>query len=214
MSETLQEQSKTKGNIFQAIWGLKDILQQKPFMTFLFAMSGPMIIYMAFLAISSYIYIEWFDLSETEYSMFFAINSLILIVGPRIYLVLRNRISTKQTIGIGLATIALSAILILLFGKQSPYLFLITFFPITFASGFLRSFATNILLAQDNMNAGAAASVINFSNTAMGALGMLLGALAWSNYVEAISFIAFIGVGFSLIIWAMYLLKKYSLKGL
>ncbi|WP_322969177.1 Bcr/CflA family efflux MFS transporter [Faecalibacter sp. LW9] len=80
VTETLLPEKRLAGNIFQSILSLGDILKNKPFMTFLVAMGGTAIIYMAFLAVSSYIYIEWFKLSETEYSFFFAANSLLLIV--------------------------------------------------------------------------------------------------------------------------------------
>lgn len=72
----------------------------------------------------------------------------------------------------------------------------------------------NTLLAQENMNAGAAASVINFSNTAMGSLGMLLGGLNWGHVVNGIAYITFIAMTFSILLWSLFNIKKMNLKGI
>lgn len=213
LTETLPEHKRLKSNIFRSIWSIKDVIRIPSFMTFLFALAGPMIIYMSFLASSSYIYIQWFGLQETQFSIFFAVNSMILLIGPNVYLWARTRMSAHQIITMGFGLILLSAVLILSFGKLSPYSFLICFAPITFASGFLRSFSTNTLLAQENMNAGAAASVINFSNTAMGSLGMLLGGFNWGHVVNGIAYIAIIAMTFSILLWSLFNIKKMKLKG-
>lgn len=64
------------------------------------------------------------------------------------------------------------------------------------------------------MNAGGAASVINFSNTALGSFGMFLGTLGWTNYVFGIGCIAIIGTLFSYSLWLYFQRKNYQLDGL
>lgn len=214
VTETLVPEKRLAGNIFQSILSLGDILKNKPFMTFLVAMGGTAIIYMAFLAVSSYIYIEWFKLSETEYSFFFAANSLLLIVGPNVYLKVRNRFTSAQIIQFTFALLVLAGFLIIFVGKYSPYLFLLTFFPVTFSNSFLRAFASNILLGQKEMNSGGAASIINFSNTALGSLGMMIGAIGWSNYVEGLGYTALIAMMISISCWVVFVKKGYKLHGI
>lgn len=214
LEETLPKNQRLNANVFQTIYSLKDVLVKKPFMIFLFSMTGPTFIYLGFLALSSYIYIDWFGLSKTTYSIFFAINSLVLIVGPRTYIFFHKKLNAKQIIRYSFVLIFLSAVLLLTVGHTSPYVFLICFFPITFSNGFLRSFATNVLLGQENMNAGGAASIINFMNTAMGALGMVIATLGWNNVVQGIGAVALIGVLFSIILWRIFLVQKMSLKGI
>lgn len=214
VSETLSPEKRLSGNMFKSVLSLKAIFRNKPFMYFLVSMGGTAIIYMAFLSISSYIYIKWFKLSETEYSMFFAANSLLLIIGPNVYLYVRNKFSAQQIIKFSFSLILLAGILIIFVGKYSPYLFLLTFFPITFSNSFLRSFASNILLGQKEMNAGGASSVINFSNTALGSFGMFLGSLGWSNYVQGVGYIALIGMSISITCWIIFLKRGYKLHGI
>lgn len=213
VTETLLPHKRLTGNIFQSILSLGDILKNKPFMIFLVSMGGTSIIYMAFLAVSSYIYIEWFKLSETEYSLFFAANSLLLIVGPNVYLKVRNKFTSAQIIQFTFALLVLAGFLIIFVGKYSPYLFLLTFFPVTFSNSFLRAFASNILLGQKEMNSGGAASIINFSNTALGSLGMMIGAIGWSNYVEGLGYTALIAMVISISCWIIFVSNKFKLHG-
>lgn len=214
VTETLDKKDRLKGNIFTSVLSLKDILINKPFITFLLSMYGMSLIYMSFLAISSYIYIEWFNLSETEYSLFFAVNSMILLVGPNVYLLVRKHLLPNQIVQITFATVLIAGFLILTIGKISPYLFLLSFAPITFSNGFLRSFSSNILLGQKEMNSGGVSSVMNFSGTALGAIGMMLGTLGWTNYVQGLGCITFIGVSFSITLWIIFLKKGYKLHGM
>lgn len=214
VTETLDKKDRLKGNIFTSVLSLKDILINKPFITFLLSMYGMSLIYMSFLAISSYIYIEWFNLSETEYSLFFAVNSIILLVGPNVYLLVRKHLLPNQIVQITFATVLIAGFLILTIGKISPYLFLLSFAPITFSNGFLRSFSSNILLGQKEMNSGGVSSVMNFSGTALGAIGMMLGTLGWTNYVQGLGWITFIGVSFSITLWIIFLKKGYKLHGM
>ncbi len=214
VTETLKKEKRLKGNVLESIFSLKTIIVNKPFMLFLVAMGGTSIIYMSFLAVSSYVYIEWFKLSGTEYSLFFAANSLLLIIGPNVYLYLRNKVMPKQIIKFTFTLIIIAAFLIIFVGKYSPYLFLLTFFPITFSNSFLRSFSSNILLGQKNMNAGAASSVINFSNTTLGSLGMVIGSIGWSNYVVGIGYTALIAMCISVTCWMIFLKRGFKLNGI
>lgn len=213
-TETLKPANRLKGNVLQSIYSLKNILVNKPFMIFLLSMAGSSIIYMCFLATSSYIYIEMFQLTETEYSLFFAMNSLVLIIGPRVYLKARKSYNTKQIIKFTFTVVSITALFIIFVGPISPYLFLLTFFPITFCNGFLRSCATNVLLSQPNMNAGGVSSIINFSNTALGALGMMIGTIGWSNYVVGLGIVCLIAMTYSIGLWLYFNKKGYQLKGI
>lgn len=214
LEETLPKNQRLNANVFQTIYSLKDVLVKKPFMIFLFSMTGPTFIYLGFLALSSYIYIDWFGLSKTTYSLFFAINSLVLITGPRAFIYLHKKLTGRQVIICSFGLIGLSSVLLLTVGQTSPIAFLICFFSITFSNGFLRSFVTNILLGQENLNAGGASSVINFAHTAMGALGMVIATLSWANVVQGLGFVTLIGVIFSVLFSKVFLAKNYALKGI
>ncbi|UYW01702.1 Bcr/CflA family efflux MFS transporter [Flavobacterium agricola] len=213
LTETLTPETKLKDSVFRSILSLKHILVHKPFMVFLVSMGGPSVVYMAFLSLSSYIYIDWFQLNGTEYSLFFAVNSLLLLVGPRVYLAVRHQVTPKQIVKIAFGGIVLSSILLFTIGTLSPYLFLIAFAPVTFSNSFLRSFASNVLLGQDNMNSGGAASIINFSNTGLGAMGMMLAALPFGTNIQRLGFVIVIAMALSIYLWYYFNKKGYQLRG-
>lgn len=212
--ETLQKENRLQGNIWQSFIPLGGIFTNNSFMLMILTTGMSSLIYMGFIAVSSYIYVQWFGLSETNYSLFFAINSLVLILGPFVFVRVRNLISGIKLLYIGLTVITVSGILISTIGVTSPLLFLLCFMPITFSNSFLRTFATNVLLGQPNMSAGASASVINFSYTALGSVGMIVGALAWDNFVIGLGTIAICAGITGLTLWFMYNKLKLSLEGL
>lgn len=212
-SETLSKEKRFEGNILETFKSLGSIYGNKPFMTFLLSTGFTSAIYMAFIAISSYIYMDWFKLSETQYSLFFAFNSIILMIGPNVYLKIKNKLTPRQIVVYSFATIMLGGILTLSIGKYSPFIFVLTFLPITFSNSFLRAFSANVLLGQKEMNAGATASVISFTNTGIGTLGMMMGALPWLNYIFGLGFIAVIAMIMSFILIFYFFKKKYKLNG-
>ena len=211
--ETLSKDKKFEGNILQTFTSLGSIYKNKPFMVFLFATGCTAAIYLAFIAISSYIYIDFFNLTETQYSLFFAFNSIILIVGPSIYLKVKDKLTPRQIVLYSFGTIMLGGVLTILVGSYSPFIFVLTFLPITFSNSFLRAFSANVLLGQKEMNAGAAASVINFTNTAIGAFGMILGALPWMSYIFGLGSIAIIAMFISFGLIFIFFKKGYKLNG-
>ena len=212
-AETLAKEKRLKGNILDTFKSLGSIYGNKPFMVFLLATGCTAAIYMAFIAISSYIYMDWFKLSETQYSLFFAFNSIILMVGPSIYLRVKGKLTPKQIVLYSFGTIMLGGVLTLSIGHISPYIFILTFLPITFSNSFLRAFSANVLLGQKEMNAGAASSVISFTNTGIGSLGMMLGALPWMNYIFGLGCIAVIAMTISFGLITFYFKKGYKLNG-
>ena len=211
--ESLPKDKRFKGNILENFISLGTIYKNKAFTVFLLATGFTGAIYMAFIAISSYIYMDWFKLSETEYSLFFAFNSIILMIGPNVYLKVKDKLTARQIVLYSFGTIMLGGILTILIGKYSPFIFVLTFLPITFSNSFLKAFSANVLLGQKEMNAGAASSVISFTNTAIGALGMVLGALPWMNYIFGLGCIAVIAMILSFGFIFLFFKQKYKLQG-
>ncbi|MBN9294671.1 MAG: MFS transporter, partial [Flavobacteriia bacterium] len=170
-------------------------------------------VYMAFIAVSSYIYIQFFGLSEETYSIFFAVNSLVLMVGPNIYILVRKMIPPTKIPLISYSSIFIAGILIATIGRQNEYLFLLTFMPVTLSLSFLRAFSTSTLLAQPDMNGGATSSMINFTNTALGAFGMLLTSLPWINHIVGVGSIAIISMLISGIMMLLFHRNGLKLQG-
>lgn len=207
--ETLAVDKRVKGNIFDSILSLGTVLRHKPFMSFLSSTALVTVVFMAYLSVSSYIYIQWFGLSETVFSYFFAMNALLLMAAPKLYVMVKPRFRPAVILKTTLVVIFVASLLTAVIGRLSPIIFLVSFAPVALSSSFLRAFVTDMLLAQPGLNAGASVSTISFTNVALGAVGMLIASLfAEFNLVEVLGSIGiFVSILSALLVW------RFTTKG-
>lgn len=97
MKETLPKENRLKENVIKSFSRLGVVLKNGTFATFLIAIVLTQIPMMAYITTSSYIYVKQFGLSTTIYSLFFAGNSLVSVIGPVLYVFLRNKKSSVLT---------------------------------------------------------------------------------------------------------------------
>ncbi|WP_159991317.1 Bcr/CflA family efflux MFS transporter [Pelistega ratti] len=211
--ETLSVERRLKVGVFQSILSLKEVIKNKSFMLFLFSTAMTSVIFMGYLAISSYIYIAWFSLSETSFSFYFAANSMLLVLGPKTYLIIKKRYKPSVILRSALFIIFTASILTATIGQYSPLLFLICFAPVALSNSFMRSFATDVLLGQPEMNAGASASMISFIYVALGSIGMFITSAVDTGYVITLGIIGIVVSIVSFILVHYYTRYGLSLKG-
>ena len=187
--ETLPEHKRYHGGILNSLTLLREIRRKKYFMSALIMFSILSAPYMAYLSASSFIYVEFFDLSAQEYSYFFAVNSAASILGPILYLKLKDLMTNVGLLRLTFFVAMMSGILVLSVGKTLAAIFLLSFVPFTVIESVARPFAMEILLLEAKENIGTASSMINFVPTLFGSLGMMLGTLPWGNFVNGLGII-------------------------
>lgn len=200
-TETLDEVRRYKGSVFHSIGLLADVGRQKFFMLLLLMFAIAHAPYMAYLSVSSFVYIEHFMLTPQQYSYFFAFNSAASVAGPMLYLRLKNIASDQTMIRMCLIVPAISGTLILATGHWSAINFLIAFLPFTVIGAVARPLCMNILLNRVKENAGTASSMINFINILFGSIGMMAGALPWSDLIDGLGIIILTAVFISTVLW-------------
>ncbi|MDD1760854.1 MAG: Bcr/CflA family efflux MFS transporter, partial [Methanothrix sp.] len=152
LEDTLE--NRYTGTARQA-WGrLMAVAKNPGFTTLLAIFSLLSVSSLAFIASSSYIYINGFGLSEQVYSYYFAFNALGMISGPMLYLRLARHFSRRSIITACFAAIACSGILIALLGGRSPHLFAIVLLPATIMSSCVRTPGSNLMLEQQEEDTG------------------------------------------------------------
>ncbi|GAP15934.1 drug resistance transporter, Bcr/CflA subfamily [Longilinea arvoryzae] len=213
LQETLPPQARYHGKPFGSIGRLIAVGKNKSFSFFLLVVAMIPTAFMAYIAVSSYIYIDFFALSETTYSLYFAINSAVLILGPILYIRANRSMATRKVVPALFTLAAVSGAAILLLGRISPLAFLLSFAPLSFCSSSIRPLSTNILLNQQDSDTGSASSLINFGNTALGSLGMVLGTLPWSNFVTGLGTIVLTCALLGLAGWILFTKSGLRLKG-
>lgn len=190
--ETLDPEDRYDGTVAGSLKNLVVAAKDKGFSSFLLIVSSFNLPYMGYVAVASYVYIQFFGLTEVAYSLYFALAALMGAVGPFVWMfaqrVMNARNFTSLMIVIALAT----GIAMIVVGQLSATLFCIVFLLYTIAESCIRPYSTNILLSQREDDTGAASSLINFAQTAAGCIGMGLVVLPWPNYV--------IGVGAVIVI--------------
>lgn len=174
------------GTILQTIARLGVVIKNPGFSSLLIVFSLAGIPTFAFLASSSYIYIDVFGLSEQVYSYFFALNAVFLVLSPMLYINLSRRFYRWSIITACFIVVAISGALVGSLGNLNPWLFAVTLIPTTIASNCVRPPGANLMLEQQQEDTGSASALIGCISLLMGSVGMLLVSLDWSNIILAL----------------------------
>lgn len=212
--ETLPEAERYEGTLLGSLGRLVVVGRQMQFLapTVIFALYS--LPFMGYIAISSYIYVDYFGLSEQVYSYFFAANACVSLIGPILYVKFFRRFD-KRAFATGSMVLAIvCGVAMLTVGKWSPWLFLISFAPFSLMGTAVRPFSTNIMLDQVQSDTGSASSLINAVNTVMGSIGMVAASMAWSNIVSGLGVIIAAVSLVELVLWQALLHSKVQLVGL
>ncbi len=184
LSILLEETNKNpfKGSVLQVISRIPVVLKNPGFSLLLLTFSMITIPLMAFVASSSYIYINGFGLSEQEYSYFFASNAIFGFIGPLLYIHLIKYFQRRTLIIGSYSIVALSGILILNLGNMSPWLLAACLYPSTLCIMLVRPPTANLMLDQQEGDTGTASSLIACYGLLNGSLGMFLISLNWPSF--------------------------------
>ena len=213
-SESLPAEEKLTGNLPSVYKRMAGVCRHKSFMTFLFAMGIFSLPFMAYLAVSSYIFVEGFGIAGTTYSYMLAVNAILGTLGMLLLQRLTKGRSNK-TMGVIVIIFAfVSSFILLGAGHLNPAVCFIgtTFMVISaFAA---RPYALGILMSQFDGDTGSVSSVFNFTLVFIGCLGMAAGTLPWPTYITGLGTCClFAGVLGALLMYAT-VKAKVPLKGL
>ncbi len=211
--ESLPARERTHDDVLPTIGHLTWVLKSKPFVMFLLTVAMFNIPFMGYIAVGSYIYIDAFGLSELGYSAFFAVGAVAGSVGPFIWLFAQKFMNARQFTTLILAVCLVAGVSLMLFGDISEYSFCVLFVLFILAESCARPYSTNILLNQHDGETGAASSVINFTHTIFGCVGMLCAVFPWPSYMFGVGALVTISIAISICIW-FYALKNVKIRGI
>lgn len=210
LQETLPAKERTQNSTLQSILGLRKVAKKPNFSSLLLVGAFIAAPFMAYLALASYIYIDGFGVSETTFSMYFAINAAASILGPVIYMRFGAH-SVKRVINVGIILALVSAVLILTVGNNGPIIFLLSYVIYSIVTSYFRPLISDLLLSATKTDVGAASAVMNFGFTVVGSIGMVVGSLAWSSYISGLAITMLIFISITILVW-FYILKAKSIK--
>ena len=213
-SESLPAEEKLTGNLPSVYKRMAGVCRHKSFMTFLFAMGIFSLPFMAYLAVSSYIFVEGFGIAGTTYSYMLAVNAILGTLGMLLLQRLTKGRSNK-TMGVIVIIFAFVSSFILLGAEHlnAAVCFIGTTFMVISAFA-ARPYALGILMSQFDGDTGSVSSVFNFTLVFIGCLGMAAGTLPWPTYITGLGTCClFAGVLGALLMYAT-VKAKVPLKGL
>jgi DHA1 family bicyclomycin/chloramphenicol resistance-like MFS transporter len=180
--ETLN--TRYTGTLSQSIGRLAVVLKNPGFLSLLIVFSLLSFSSMAFIASSSYIYIDGFGLSEKLFSLYFAFNALGMIGGPMLYLRLSKRFRRYSIIIAGFISTFLGGLLVYHLGSLQPWIFALCLFPVTIMGSCIRTPGANLMLEQQEEDTGSASALMSCFGILMGSIGMTVISQEWGDTIR------------------------------
>ena len=210
--ETLPENEKFEGSVIGSIGRLFAVGRNVSFIVPCFIFSMYNLAFMGYISMSSYIYVDYFGLSEQVYSYFFAANAGLSMLGPMLYVKFFSRASKKKFAFSCFAIYAVCGFAIMTIGGLAPFLFWLGFAPFSLTGTITRPFSTNIMLDQQDGDTGSASSLISGVATVFGSVGMVTLSM-FSNPVMGLGTIICITGIVSLAGWTLLMKSSLPLRG-
>ena len=173
MRESLLQRSTDHSTVRQ-ILRLLVVLRNPHFSWLLTLFSLMSMFVLGYIGISASIYVTRFQQSAQVFSYYFAANALLLLLGPMLYLVLSRRLGSLRVITMCLVAVITTGALLVTLGGRGPVVFTLCLLPGTLGNSVMRPPSTNLMLEQQEVDVGAASSLITCSWCTFGAVGLAL----------------------------------------
>lgn len=209
--ETIAE--RTTEMLLPSLGRLGKVLQNRGFTLLLILFSLGAASTFAFIASSTYIYQNDFNLSGQEYSYFFSVNALGMIAGPMIFLWFFKRVHTEKIIlGCYVSTL-ISGLLVCFWGSSQPWIFALCILPASIAGSCIRPGSANMMLEQQQGDTGSVSSLMGCAGLLMGALGLQVISMPWGNTIVALGVMTFTTAAIGLVAWPFVIRHVVRLPG-
>ena len=210
--ETLSDEERYEGTVLGSLGRLVAVGKNIGFLVPCIIFSLYNLAFMGYIAMSSYIYVDVFGLSEQLYSYFFAANAALSMIGPMLYVRLMTGFDKKKFALTCFALYAVCGLFIVVLGGNAPFLFWLGFAPFSLAGTITRPFGTNIMLDQQSGDTGSASSLINGVATVLGSIGMMCAAM-WGNIVAGLGIMICLTGIVSILGWLLLMRSSVPCRG-
>lgn len=211
LPETLEKSRRVSGGVLPALLGLVNVAKDRNFSLLLIVISMFGVPFFAFVAVCSYICIDYFGLSYLQYSLFYGGICMLSFTAPFVYLWMDKRMKGKTDLWACFAMFIVTVIGLFAVGKVSILLLFIVFIPYTYAEGISRPLGMVLLLNQHDDTSGAVSALTGFSTSVIGSLGSVVATLSWSNYVTGLAWILSGCCLIALVCWLLLLFLKVKI---
>lgn len=163
----------------------------------------------AYVAVSSYVFIDDFGMSNTAYGVYYAVGTTFSVMAPFIYLLLAKKLNSRMIVRITILLMLMSGVMFLTVGKINPVLLILCVVPMYFSEGIIRPLGLVILLDEYSYVAGSASALVSFVVNIVGAVGTALATIGWSSMIHGTGLITTACVIVAILFWAVICAKGY-----
>lgn len=211
--ETLPENERLQGTVGQALGRLVVVGRNPGFALLMVVMAMVNLPFMAYLGAGSYIYVDLFGLSEQVYTYYFAASALMAAIGPSLSVILLRHMSGRRYATLMLAAATLVGVLMLAIGHVGPFAFWLAFALFAVLEAAMRPYAANVLLDQQEGDAGTVSSLYSFACTIIGTVGSAAIMLPWPDYIWGLGILMAGAEGAMLVLW-LALQHRVTVRGI
>ena len=208
-TETLPVENRFSNRFSDVLKEAAHIARTPAFSLFLGIIAFLTIPIWAYVAVSSYIFIDDFGLDNTAYGVYYAIGTVFSVIAPFIYLFLAKKVNSRMIVRITLVLMLVSGIMLFTIGKINPVLLILAVIPMYFSEGIIRPLGLVILLEEYSYVAGSASALMQFTVNIVGAIGTALATLGWASMIQGTAFITLGFVALAALCWAVICAKGY-----
>ena len=211
LPETLAKERRVRGGVLPAMKGLVNVAKDRNFSLLLSIISLLCVPFFGFVAVCSYICMDYFEMTYMQYSLFYGGICIISFTAPFVYLFLDKRLKGTTILKICFALLAVTTAGVGLFGKLSPLILLFVFIPYTYTEGISRPLGMVLLLNQHEDTSGAASALTSFATSVIGTVGTVVATLSWGNYIDGLFWIFLVCLLLILGLWCLLRYLKVEL---
>lgn len=204
MPETLPHNQKSEGSVPALLRNMGRLCMDRGLFLNVMAICIPTMAFMAYLSISSYIYVDMFGLTPNTYTAVLAITLVISVMVMMALERIRSMGSKNRRLGLYLIMGIVSAALMLTVGHENWFTFFIAYLFICSVCMSIRPWGFEIVLSSREGDSGALSSLLNFMFFMVGCIGMLSSTLPiWPDHITAMGSIILISIILFGIFWAL-----------
>ena len=208
-TETLPPENRFSNKFSDVLEETVQIAKTPAFSLFLGIIALLTIPIWAYVAVSSYVYIDDFGMSNTAYGVYYAVGTTFSVMAPFIYLLLAKKLNSRMIVRITILLMLMSGVMFLTVGKINPVLLILCVVPMYFSEGIIRPLGLVILLDEYSYVAGSASALVSFVVNIVGAVGTALATIGWSSMIHGTGLITTACVIVSILFWAVICAKGY-----
>lgn len=206
-TETFPKEKRFAGGFRQVIQESGKMVRDLRFLVLVGVMAFLTIPVWAYISVSSYVYIEEFDLNNLIFSAFYAVASGMSFIAPFLYIFIYRRSGMNRTVNIALAMVLAGALLLLTTGRINPFLFLLGILPLMLSEGIIRPLVSVVIMEEHADMAGTASSLLQFVGNIVGTVGTTLATLNWTSQIIGVGIISLACGAAGIGCWSIFCFK-------